>query len=147
MIDASVVRPIIDLSCSEAEWQELKAETDRQAARVQLPTGWQEQSVPRSSFFYGGRHYLRADGASVLFTVGRQDDGKRWLHVSIVVPEGLPTYEDLCELKRIFVGQKRQAIQVFPPRSKHVNIHDRCLHLWACLDGDGLPDFGKAGTI
>ena len=37
---------------------------------------------------------------------------------------------------------------VFPERKFHVNIHPFCLHLWCCLDGDGLPEFSHGlGTI
>jgi hypothetical protein len=34
----------------------------------------------------------------------------------------MPTYEDLQTLKRICVGEHRTAIQVFPPREKHIDI-------------------------
>jgi len=142
-----VIRPIIDLSCTEEEWLESVSETDRQTRRVVLPAGWCEIPIPPENPAYGARAYVKDDGRTVIFSVGRHDDGKRWLHVSLVLQDGLPSYEDLCEVKRIFVGRKRQAIQVFPPAYKHVNIHERCLHLWCCLDGDGLPDFGREGSI
>jgi hypothetical protein len=50
----------------------------------------------------------------------------------------------MSEVKELFIGGDRQAIQVMPPRSNHVNIHE-VLHLWHCLDGDGLPDFTGGG--
>lgn len=52
-------------------------------------------------------------------------------------------------MKRLYVGDDLQAVQIFPRRARHVNIHPYCLHLWAALDpdGDGLPDFGSEGTI
>jgi hypothetical protein len=45
----------------------------------------------------------------------------------------------------MFIGDGRKAIQVFAPVAEHVNIHEFCLHLWHCLDGDPLPDFTRGG--
>ena len=71
------------------------------------------------------------------------------LHVSVSRAKYIPSYEDLAGVKGAFVGDDRQALQLFPRRADHVNIHPYCLHLWACLepDGDGLPAFGAEGTI
>jgi hypothetical protein len=61
----------------------------------------------------------------------------------------IPSYQDLADVKRVFVGDALQAVQLFARAERHVNLHPFCLHLWACLEpaGDGLPDFGKEGTI
>ena len=88
--------------------------------------------------------FVRHGKSTVAFSVGLHD-GQWWLHVSLGHPERMPTYMDLAYVKRIFVGRDRQAVQRVP----HVNIHTRVLHLWASLEpaGDGLPAFGKFGTI
>lgn len=87
-------------------------------------------------------------GYSVILTVSdSHGDGKRWVHVSLAYPNRVPSYDELAEVKRIFVGLKRQAIMVLPREEKHINIHPYCLHLYCCLDGDGLPDFGREGSI
>ncbi len=94
------------------------------------------------------RNWMRRDGLSVLVSVARQpEDGRCWLHVSATRPDRIPSYEDLCLVKRVFVGADRQALQIFPRAERHVSLHNYCLHLWCCLDGDGLPDFGAHGTI
>jgi hypothetical protein len=133
-------------SMSDEEHEECFRLTQEHAPKS-LPPGWQDCSPDERSPLYGLKNYRHRDGRSVCFSVGRQDDGKHWLHVSLVVPKRLPFYSELCDLKETFIGAERQALQVFPPRSKHVNIHERCLHLWSCLDGDGLPDFGRHGSI
>jgi hypothetical protein len=75
-------------------------------------------------------------------------DGKRWYHVSVAHPERLPSYNELCEVKSVFIGDNKKAIQVFPAKSEHVNIHPNCLHLWHCVDEDPLPDFtAGSGSI
>lgn len=132
---------------TEEEWLKAKLATDREWTRITLPAGWHEVLVPPGDFMEGARLAKRGK-TSLIFTAGKHD-GEWWLHVSIAHPEKLPTYFDLTEVKRIFIGSDRQAIQVFPAETEHVNIHPRALHLWACLEpsGDGLPHFGRFGTI
>jgi hypothetical protein len=83
---------------------------------------------------------------SVIMSCCREDDGKLWLHVSASkrsidgTRQELPSWEDMATVKALFVGRDRKAIQVFPVEAEHVNLAE-ILHLWACLDGDGLPDF------
>ena len=59
----------------------------------------------------------------------------------------MPTYADLMEMKRLCIGDHRTALQVFPPKTKHVNVAGKLgvevLHLWSCLDGDVTPDFTR----
>lgn len=74
-------------------------------------------------------------------------DGRRWVHVSYSRPRRLPSYDDLVLVKERFIGPDRQAISVHPRRDEHVSLHPHCLHLWHCLDGDGLPDFRHMGEI
>jgi hypothetical protein len=93
-------------------------------------------------------HYRKiGDSLLVLFSACIERDGKRWIHVSCSRPSRLPSWEDLREVKDTFIGRERKALQVIPPASEHINIHPHCLHLWACLDGDGLPDFRKDGAL
>lgn len=136
---------------TEREWREAVERTDQEWSRVRLPAGWREQDF-RGTVTEGARGAVHGK-ASVIFSCGRypigQPGGAWWLHVSIAHPERLPSYMDLVELHRVFVGEDRKAIQVFAPKSEHVSIHSRALHLWACLEpaGDGLPNFGEFGTI
>ena len=87
-------------------------------------------------------------GLLVIFTADRLwGDGKTWLHVSMSRQLRLPSYQDMTTVKNIFIGKTRQALQIFAREDRHVNIHPYCLHLWCAVEGDSLPDFGKAGTI
>src|SRR3990167_1384383 len=78
---------------------------------------------------------------TVICSARVERDGRRWMHVSCSRPSSLPTWEDLRLVKDTFIGIERKAIQVLPPQSEYVNLHPYVLHLWSCLDGDGLPDF------
>ena len=85
-----------------------------------------------------------------IVSVGREDDGKLWLHSSVSRRDRkLPTYDDLKTLKTYVVGEHRTALQVFPPAEKYIDFSPvtgiEVLHLWACLDGDVTPDFARGG--
>jgi hypothetical protein len=82
----------------------------------------------------------------VYCSIGIKEDNKLWLHVSISGNK-MPSYDDLCLAKKIFIGDNRDAIQIFPKIENHVNHHHCCLHLWSCLEGHPLPEFSNFGTI
>lgn len=133
---------------SEQEWQEAKRRTDTWVDALPVHD-WVELPIPAQfAELEGQRAFQHRDGRRVVVTVG-QHDTRWWLHVSVSRAKHIPSYVDLADVKRTFVGDAVQAVQIFPRRDRHINIHPHCLHLWAALDaeGDGLPDFGSEGTI
>lgn len=68
-------------------------------------------------------------------------DGRLWYHVSCSHQGHLPSYNELKQMKRCFVGDERTALQIFPPAAQHVNAHPFTLHLWSCLSEEVVPDF------
>jgi hypothetical protein len=83
----------------------------------------------------------------VICSAQLERDNRRWMHVSCSRPNRLPSWEELRLVKDTFIGRDRKALQVLPPQAEYVNIHPHVLHLWSCLDGDGLPDFRWFGQI
>lgn len=77
----------------------------------------------------------------VIWSIAREEDGKPWLHVSASHPSRVPTWEEMAEVKRLFVGADRFALQLHPPEAVYVNIHARVLHLWAPVEHWPLPEF------
>jgi hypothetical protein len=73
-------------------------------------------------------------------------DGKWWLHVSVSHPHKLPTWAELKEVKELFIGRDKKAIQILPNEKEYVNMHPYCLHLFHS-DEDGLPDFTHGGGL
>lgn len=87
-------------------------------------------------------------GLVVISSVSKEADNKFWQHVSVSRKSRLPSYDDLKLVKSMFIGDDKEAYQVFVKESNHVNIHPYCLHLWSCLDGNVMPDFTQgSGSI
>lgn len=90
----------------------------------------------------GQRLFRRFNGLAVILQdADIYGDGNTWRHVSMSHPNKLPSYKEMCLVKSVFCGDDKKAIQVFPAKSKHVNIHPNCLHLFCNLTCDDIPDF------
>jgi hypothetical protein len=74
-------------------------------------------------------------------------DGKLWYHASFSLKDKIPTYEQTLFVRGVVFCASAKVIQVFPPVTEHYNLHPNCLHLWSCLESDGLPDFRTMGAI
>jgi hypothetical protein len=111
-----------------------------------LPAGWHEAGVMRQGPAVG-YVYRSAFGLAVIVSVAEEDDGHRWLHVSCSRAERLPTWRELREVKELFVGRDRLALQVLPPEDEYVNVHPNVLHLWCRLGPRPVPDFRTLGGI
>lgn len=105
------------------------------------PAGW--RLVDRR--LDGARWVDHRGRKSVILSVEHWDD-VAWLHGSIACTQ-MPRYCDLQFLKEHWFGPELDAVMVLPRASQHVNIHPTCLHLFACLEGHPLPDFGQHGII
>jgi hypothetical protein len=70
-----------------------------------------------------------------------------WYHVSFSHNKYLPDYHHVTWMRDSFFLANEKVIQVFPPKDQHYNFHPNCLHLWACLEGDVLPDFRTMGLV
>jgi|WetSurMetagenome_2_1015567.scaffolds.fasta_scaffold529384_2 hypothetical protein len=103
-----------------------------------LPAGWRREEVGV---------FRHRDGLLVLVSGGLEQDNRRWLHASMSKRQQLPSWSDVREVKDLFIGRDRYAYQVLPPPSHYVNFHPNVLHLWACLDGEPLPDFTRGAGI
>lgn len=105
-----------------------------------VPAGW--NLVERSS---DGASYRHSNGLAAILTVANELDGKRWIHLSVSRATRLPSWDDLVSVRDAFLGPEALCVQVLAPKSRHVNIHPFCLHLWRCLDSDPVPDFARGG--
>lgn len=108
-----------------------------------IPSGWNIEEKADEGVMY----FNKDRGLLVIVSGDTERDGKRWIHFSASHRARIPTWEELVELKEIFLGPETLAIQVVPPRSQYVNFCAKALHLWVCLDGDPTPDFRRGDLI
>jgi hypothetical protein len=67
-----------------------------------------------------------------LAVIASNDGG--WEHVSVSLKNRCPNWEEMCFIKSMFWDEKEYVMQLHPPKSKHLNIHQYCLHLWKPLN-------------
>lgn len=56
--------------------------------------------------------------------------GAEWDHVSVSLSNRTPNWQEMCFIKDLFFEKEECVIQYHPPKSKYVDIHSCCLHLW-----------------
>jgi hypothetical protein len=77
------------------------------------------------------------NGAFKIYVGGRSfiviaSDGGGWDHVSVSPRNAkrCPTWNEMCEIKKMFFEPEETIIEYHPPESDYINIHPYCLHLW-----------------
>jgi hypothetical protein len=103
---------------------------------IAIPGGWREIER-REDGVSAQRNGLRA-----IVSVAVERDDAPWIHLSFSRPTYLPTWADMREGKRAWLGD-REAYIVFPSSERYVNLNPYVLHLWSRLDmPEGvLPNF------
>lgn len=95
-----------------------------------LPPGWFE--VPgHGPVAEVSRTYETVGGLRIIHSLDVLDDDEEWEHVSVSRRNRLPSWDDLVLVKERFVGPEREALQLLPKRSEHINLARHCLHIWA----------------
>lgn len=64
--------------------------------------------------------------------------GGGWDHVSVSWRKRCPTWEEMCEIKKIFFHPEEICVEYHPPESEYVNQHPYCLHMWR-YQQPGMP--------
>src|SRR5438128_1752962 len=72
---------------------------------------------------YAYRSIVAPPGGSILRVIETRGDhgGHEWLHVSISHKESLPTWEEMKQVKHLFIGDERTAVQIFPCKEQWIN--------------------------
>lgn len=96
----------------------------------------------------GKMYRNKRKGLLVIISISIEEDNNNWVHVSFSRKSRMPDYSDITLIKKLFIGEDKKAIMVFPAKKEHINIHKYCLHLFCCIDNDSLPDFTQGkGTL
>lgn len=76
----------------------------------------------------------------IIASSGDANDAVPWDHVSVSTANRCPNWTEMCFVKDLFWEPEETVMQLHPPRSKWVNNHSYCLHLWKpTLQGIPLP--------
>lgn len=78
--------------------------------------GWAEAHLASSK---------KSTPAMVVFSWGGD-----WDHVSVSFPNRTPTWDEMCEIKRMFFYPEETAWEYHPMEREYVNDHPYCLHIW-----------------
>lgn len=77
------------------------------------------------------------NGAFKVYAGGRSffvvaSNGGGWDHVSVSPRNAkrCPTWDEMCEIRKMFFEPEETIIEYHPPESDYINIHPYCLHLW-----------------
>lgn len=57
-------------------------------------------------------------------------NGGGWDHVSVSFSNRTPTWEEMCEIKKLFFYPDEVCVQYHPAENEYVNNHPYCLHIW-----------------
>ena len=66
----------------------------------------------------------------VLASSGDASLGIEWEHVSVSLSNRCPNWVEMCFVKDLFWDAEETVMQLHPPRSRWVNNHPNCLHMW-----------------
>jgi hypothetical protein len=68
---------------------------------------------------------------AIIATDGDDDGiGKQWEHVSVSTKNRPPNWQEMNFVKDLFWRDEETVVQYHPPKSRWVNRHPHCLHLW-----------------
>jgi hypothetical protein len=67
---------------------------------------------------------------TVIASDGDKDAGIEWEHVSVSCSTRCPNWIEMDFVKGLFWDDEETVMQLHPPRSKWINNHSYCLHLW-----------------
>lgn len=106
-----------------------------------LPAGWSFLGRERLTTDADAvvARYFRALPSPLQVLVGVEVyERSPWLHISTSAPSRIPTWEELRDVKDLFM-RERLAVQVLPPPEHYLNHNPYVLHLWSRLDDYAIP--------
>jgi hypothetical protein len=69
----------------------------------------------------------------IIASPGDADESIPWEHVSVSLPNRCPNWPEMCFVKNLFWEEEETVMQLHPPKSRWINNHNFCLHLWRPL--------------
>lgn len=70
----------------------------------------------------------------VIASSGDKASAIHWEHVSVSARKHTPTWKEMDFIKRLFWDDEETVMQLHVPRSRWINNHESCLHMWRPTD-------------
>ncbi len=86
----------------------------------------------------GDLHGFFERGPLRIISSGSQPDQSEWEHVSVSCANRCPTWDEMCAVKDLFWTGEETVVQFHPRKSRYVNRHEFCLHLWRRIGGEEM---------
>ena len=109
---------------------------------------WMPQTEKSGAFkvYVGGRSF------NVLASVDNIGEDGPWEHISVTPcnekRDTCPTWEEMAAIKDMFFEPEDECIEYHPKRSRYVNLHSLCLHIWRPVDENlRYPDKANIQTL
>ena len=61
-----------------------------------------------------------------------------WDHVSVSLPNRVPTWKEMCAIKDMFFEDNETAVQYHPAKEIYIDDFKYVLHIWRCQD-EAMP--------
>lgn len=74
----------------------------------------------------------------VIASSGDKEAGIEWEHVSVSAKKHTPTWAEMDFIKGLFWHDEETVMQLHVPRSRWINNHPTCLHMWRPT-GEAIP--------
>lgn len=75
----------------------------------------------------GGKYYDSSSNKFLNFIFSYQ---MGWEHLSVSMPNKMPSWDQMCKMKDIFWNKDEACVQYHPKEEDYVNNHPYCLHIW-----------------
>ena len=106
----------------------MKSKPSRAIERFRIIKG-----MMASNSTYGNNGAFMIKYKSRTYKVITSDQGG-WDHVSVSLPNRVPTWKEMCTIKDMFFEDNEVAVQYHPAKESYINDHSFVLHMWRCQD-------------
>ena len=84
---------------------------------------------------FGGTFYDKKSRCYLNFIMSW---GAGWEHLSVSMPNRIPTWDQMCVMKELFWDDDECCMQLHPAKKDYINHHKYCLHIWKPIN-DKIP--------
>ena len=102
-----------------------------------MNNGWKQVPLiePLASMLAKGSSAWRKKNIRVLWSPEEKHPDGMWQHLSISHNARYPHWDEILDVRYSFFSEYADVVQLLPPKSEFINLHENCFHLWSPLEG------------